>query len=265
MASTFLQRHAKKSALMPSYGRYESDLAVSQYCDAHYGPDKFGVTNFPLQLAQLCANVMEQKPRNHALDLGCSVGRACFELAPHFAKVTGIDFSRRFIEKAQRIKENGTVSYKTTEEGEFVTDQRISLADLNLSKYVNKVEFFQGNAQQLNETLTNFDLILVANLIDRLPDPGAFLSDIHRRLVKGGILVIASPNSWQEYFTPRNKWLGGQFRRGVPVSSMQGLCEKLAKHFSMAREPQDIEFVIRQNARVFNHSISQVTFWQRER
>ena len=265
MAKLFLHRSAEKAANVSCYRRYESDLAVAQYCDAHYGPDKFGVGNFPQQLAKLCVSVMSEKPRNSALDLGCAVGRACFELAPYFTQVTGIDLSTRLIDVAQRLKEHGSSSYKMIDEGMVVTDRRVTLTELNLSQNTHNVRFFQGNAQRLDDKFNNYDLLLAANLIDRLPDPRLFLSRIHQRLVLGGVLVIASPNHWLEQFTPRKKWLGGYFRFGAPVSSLQGLSERLSRHFSMVREPVDVEFVIRQNARVFNHSISQVSFWQRER
>ena len=36
-----------------------------------------------------------------ALDLGCAVGGAAFELARSFSHVLGIDFSHKFIEAAQ--------------------------------------------------------------------------------------------------------------------------------------------------------------------
>lgn len=52
MMRTLFSKKVEKIA-WPRNRRYESDLAVSQYCDPHYGPDKFGVTNFPLKLAQL--------------------------------------------------------------------------------------------------------------------------------------------------------------------------------------------------------------------
>jgi len=48
---------------------------------------------------------------------------------------------------------------------------------------------------------TNYDLVLASNLIDRLYDPRAFLTLIHERVNPGGLLIIASPNSWELEFT----------------------------------------------------------------
>jgi putative 4-mercaptohistidine N1-methyltranferase len=262
-SSPFLLRRPATNSLRACHARYESDTAVAQYCDAHYGPDKFGVPNFPLRLAQLCAAAQEGKPRRRALDLGCAVGRASFELGARFEQVTGIDFSDRFITIARRLKERGEIGYRRYEEGELISDHRICLADFGLAETAARVDFFQGNALQLEERFSSYDLILAANLIDRLPDPGKFLSGIHQRLVIGGLLAIASPYSWLEYFTPRRQWLGGRFRAGVRLSSLEGLGKKLARHFSAVGEPQEIEFVIRENARKFQHCISQLTLWRR--
>ena len=46
-----------------------------------------------------------------ALDLGCGMGRTAFELAREFDEVDAIDYSRAFIEEANRIKNDGTVTF----------------------------------------------------------------------------------------------------------------------------------------------------------
>ena len=44
--------------------------------------------------------------KGRVLDIGCSVGRASFELCKSFESVTGIDFSARFINVAQSLKDS---------------------------------------------------------------------------------------------------------------------------------------------------------------
>jgi putative 4-mercaptohistidine N1-methyltranferase len=243
--------------------RYQSDTAVAQYCDAHYGPDKFGLANFSEQIAQLCATAHEGSLQRSALDLGCSVGRTTFELATHYDQVTGIDYSNRFVEIARRIKKHGRICYRLHEEGDLISDHTASLTDFDLAATIPRVTFYQGDAQCLETRFRNYDLVLAANLIDRLPDPGLFLANIHQNLVVGGLLVIASPYNWLERFTPRKQWLSCRFSVGGSRTSLEGLGKKLAKHFTIAGEPQEVEFVIRDTARTFHHSISQVTFWRR--
>ncbi len=263
--SPSLLKSSPKNESVALYARYRSDAAVAQYCDLHYGPDKFGVPNFPQKMAQLSAAELAGKPQRKALDLGCAVGRSSFELATCFDQVTGVDFSARFIDIAQRLKQRGKLCYQLSEEGDLISDQQVFLADLGLAEAATRVSFLQGNAQCLEPHFCHYDLILAANLIDRLSTPGKFLANIHRRLVIDGLLVIASPYDWLERFTTPKQWLGGRFRAGLPVASLDGLKKKLAKHFVMLGEPRDVEFVVRETARTFRHSISQVTLWRRVR
>jgi 5-histidylcysteine sulfoxide synthase/putative 4-mercaptohistidine N1-methyltranferase len=242
---------------------YETDAAVAQYCDAHYGPDKFDVPNFPARLVQLCLNEMGARPKHRALDLGCAVGRASFELARFFDNVTAVDFSARFIRIAYQLQEKGVIHYQLPEEGEIVSYHAQRLSDLGLAETATKIEFFQGDAHNLKPQFTGYDLILTANLLDRLYDPVRFLTAIHQRLNPGGLLVIASPYTWIEEFTKKEHWVGGIRRAGEPFTTLQGLHEQLAGHFRLLGEPRDVEFVIRETARKFQHTISQLTFWER--
>ncbi len=243
---------------------YETDDAVAQYCDAHYGPEKFGVKNFPNQLVRICLENMADKPKLRALDLGCAVGRASFEFAQHFDFVTGIDYSARFIRIAHQMQGKGVIHYQLPEEGEIVSFHEKYLRDYNLTSGQERIEFYQGDAHNLKPQFTGYDLVLAANLIDRLSDPKRFLTEIHQRLNPGGLLVLASPYTWREEFTRKTSWLGGLRRSGEPFTTLEGLREILDIHFREIGESRDVEFVIRETARKFQHTISQVTIWERK-
>src|SRR5258706_3969075 len=45
--------------------------------------------------------------RGHALDFGCGVGRLSQGLAPHFARVTGVDLSARMVALARDYNRHG--------------------------------------------------------------------------------------------------------------------------------------------------------------
>jgi len=242
---------------------YETDAAVAQYCDAHFGPDKFAVANFPQALARLCVEAMGERPMKRALDLGCAVGRASFELAKHFDFVSGIDFSARFIRIAYQLQEKGLIHYQLPEEGEIVSFHEKRLAEFGLEGVGSRIEFFQGDAHNLKPQFIGYDLVLAANLLDRLYDPARFLGSIHQRLNAGGLLVIASPYTWLEEFTKKENWVGGVRRAGEPFTTLEGLQEQLGNHFRMLGKPRDVPFVIRETARKFQHTISQVTIWER--
>jgi 5-histidylcysteine sulfoxide synthase/putative 4-mercaptohistidine N1-methyltranferase len=254
---------AAEQALEEPEAMYETDDAVAQYCDAHFGPDKFGVKNFPAQLVATCVEAMDERPKQRALDLGCAVGRASFELAKHFEHVSAIDFSARFIRIAYQLQEKGVIHYQLKEEGEIVSFHERRLSDYALAETAAKIEFSQGDAHNLKPQFTGYDLVLAANLLDRLYDPVRFLTTIQQRINPGGLLVIASPYTWQEEFTQKAHWVGGARRAGEPFTTLEGLQEQLGPHFHMLDGPRDVEFVIRETARKFQHTVSQLTIWER--
>ncbi len=244
---------------------YETDAAVSQYCEAHYGKTYFDVPNFPARCAAVCFQYAQGRPRLKALDLGCAVGRAAFELAKEFELVTGIDFSARFIRVALQLKEKGNAYYELIEEGEVVSYHEARLAGMRLDRAAQRVEFFQGDATNLKPQFTAYDLILAANLLDRLYDPKRFLETIHERLNPGGLLVITSPYTWLEEFTKKENWLGGFRKGGEPCMTFEGMSDLLAPHFILRDVPQNVEFVIRETRRKFQHTVAELTVWERRR
>ncbi len=242
---------------------YETDRLLSEYAEFHYGDEYFGVPNFPRALAQIAIRAMGDRPARSALDLGCAAGRATFELARHFAHVTGIDFSARFIGSGVQLAEQGVLRYTLADEGELVSYRERRLADLGLDEARRRVDFFQGDACNLKPLFGGYDLILAANLIDRLYSPKKFLSGVHERLNPGGILLIASPYTWLAEHTPREEWLGGFKRNAENYTTLDGLKEILGVRFRLVSAPQDVPFVIRETRHKFQHSISEVTLWER--
>jgi putative 4-mercaptohistidine N1-methyltranferase len=208
---------------------------------------------------------MGELPRRKALDLGCAVGRASFELSRHFESVTGIDFSARFIRVALQMKEKGVVHFELIEEGDVVSYREASLSELGLDHVAGRVEFSQGDATNLKPQFTGYDLILAANLLDRLSDPKGFLETIHERLNLGGILVLTSPYTWLEEFTKKDNWLGGFRKDGEPHMTFAAICDLLSTHFVMLDAPRDVEFVLRETRRKFQHTAAELTAWKRTR
>ncbi len=258
---------AKVPAEQYAASLYETDKMLSEYAEFHYGDEQFGVANFPKALADLAIRAMRTAdacpaPRQ-ALDLGCAAGRASFELARHFEHVTGIDFSARFIGLGVQMAEQGRLRYTFTEEGELVSYHERSLADLGLEDVRGKVDFFQGDACNLKPNFTGYDLILAANLIDRLYSPGKFLAQVHERLNPGGLLLIATPCTWLEEHTPRAEWIGGFKQDGENFTTLDGLKARLGAHFRLIEGPLEAPFVLRETRRKFQHTLSEVTIWQR--
>ena len=131
-----------------------------------------------------------------------------------------------------------------------------------------RVSFRQADACSLPAELMDFDAVLLANLLCRLPSPKALLGRLGgpRGLVKpGGLLAIFSPYSWLEPFTPPEAWLGGYERDGEPVRSATVLGDFLATEgFERLREA-DVPLLIREHARKYQYIVTHATLWRRTR
>ncbi|MEA3418375.1 MAG: 5-histidylcysteine sulfoxide synthase [Campylobacterota bacterium] len=242
---------------------YESDRLISQYCHFGWGENYFGVENYPAACARLALEYMGDKPRRSALDLGCAIGRSSFELAKGFDHVIGIDFSARFIQHAEKLKQSGLLRYSLPSEGDLEVFYEIRLENFGLDDVCGKVEFWQGDACNLKPLYHGFDLIFAGNLLDRLYDPRKFLESLYDRINPGGLLILTSPYTWQEESTPRERWIGGFKKDGENFTTLDGLKEILEPGFSL-KETRDVSFVIRETARKFQHTVAQMSVWERE-
>lgn len=241
---------------------YETDRLLAQYCEFHYGPEYFGVANFPRTCAELCLDYMAGRPRHRALDIGCATGRSAFELARGFEQVEGIDYTARFIRLAVELQERGEIAYAIPTEGELTESRLIRLADLGLGEAAHSVEFWQGDAANLKPQFTGYDLIFAGNLIDRMARPRAFLATVHERLNASGLLILTSPYTWLTEYTAKTEWLGGYERDGRPVTTLDGLHAILDAHFHLM-DRRDLPFVIRETARKFQHTLAEMTVWEK--
>ncbi|MCQ8896395.1 5-histidylcysteine sulfoxide synthase [Limnobacter humi] len=246
---------------------YENDTLVSQYAEFHFGDPVFGVPNFAKAMADLSVAAHARHGNGShakALDLGCATGRSSFELAKVFEKVTGIDFSAMLIQVGSRLLETGSIRYTLQDEGELLSYYERRLDELGLAETARRVEFWQGDACNLKAQFTGFDLILAANLIDRLYSPRRFLDDVASRLNPGGLLVLASPYTWMEDYTPRAEWIGGFKKDGESYTTLDGLKDILGSRFELVQGPDAVPFVIRETRRKHQHTLSEVTVWKRK-
>ena len=238
---------------------YETDTLVSQYCEFHYGEEYFGVKNFSQNAVELLKPFFEDINTKKALDLGCSVGRSSFELANIFNNVTAIDYSHNFINTAKNLQDENSIEYEINVEGDIKEPKTIDLKNLNLLENKNRIQFSQGDALDLDPALTGFDLIFCSNLIDRLNNPIDFLQNIQSRLNDNGILVILSPYTWLEEYTPKSNWLGGHYEDTKKVYTLCALKKELLPLELIDR--LDVEFVIKETKRKFQHTISEMSIW----
>jgi 5-histidylcysteine sulfoxide synthase/putative 4-mercaptohistidine N1-methyltranferase len=240
---------------------YETDQLVTQYLEFHYGPRALGVPNFPQACVEAAMRHVPGERRRKCLDIGCSVGRSAFEFAHFFQHVDAVDFSARFIQAGVRLQQGSDLMYEVPTEGELTLPRTIGLDRLGLGEVGSRVLFMQGDACNLKPLYTGYDLVFAGNLIDRLYDPSLFLDGIAERILAGGLLVITSPYTWLEEYTPKARWIGGRREHGEPLSTLAGLTRTLEPRFSLLHR-EDIPFVIRETARKHQHTLAEMTIWR---
>ncbi len=252
---------------MPS-NPYETDRLLGEYLLFHYGqpeeilPYPFGpqsALDFAVRAVTECLDLKAVPAGGRALDLGCAVGRSSFELALYCEEVVGIDYSAKFIQAANDLREHGTLEYLRTDEGRLTTRCK-AVVPARIER--RRVSFEVGDACWLGGGLGQFDVTLLINLLDRLKEPRWCLEQLPGLMNHGGQLVIASPFTWLEEYTPPAKWLGGYEEAGRPVSSFATLCAILAPDFELVRT-LDLPFLIREHARKFQWSVSKAGVWRR--
>ena len=247
---------------------YETDRLLAEYLLFHYGEDAevlpwpdgpTAALRYPIRCVTDCFDLAHLPADARALDLGCAVGRSTFEFARHCAEVIGIDFSQRFITTAQDLRDNGTLDYLRLDEGELSTPLTARVP-AEIPRH--RVHFETGDAMELRHGLGPFDAVLMANLIDRLHDPHRCLERLPGLVKPGGQLVITSPYTWLEEFTPTQNWLGGFSSGDEHVHTREGLKFSLAETFELVAV-KDLPFLIREHARKFQWSVAEATIWRR--
>ena len=187
------------------------------------------------------------------LDVGCAVGRSTFELARFCSRVKGVDLSSSFIEAANRLVEEGRHEYEFLEEGDLFREATAIVSDEQRSG----ADFETADACNLPPELGSFDVVHAANLLCRLPSPDLFLNNLPNLVKPGGQLLLSTPFTWLEKFTPRENWLGSG-------DSEEALTRALSPFFAR-EERKELPFVIREHRRKFQFSVSLGTRWRRLR
>ena len=246
-------------------GFYETSKALSEYLLFHYGKPKevmpwdCGPTDaldYPARCVTKCVDANRLPAEARALDLGCAVGRSTFELARHCSEAIGIDLSESFIAAATQLQQDGRLDYSFAVEGEL---GQAAVAEVPSGIDRSRSRFEQGDATFLRDGLGQFDIVLMANLIDRLACPSQCLEQMANLVSPVGQLVIASPCTWLEEYTPKTEWLGGSQALGQ-ARTLDTLLDRLAPEFILD-DQWDLPFLIREHSRKYQWSVALATRW----
>ena len=235
---------------------YETEKVVSEYLLFHYGsPEQIlSWEQGPTAALGFSTRIVERFSEGHverALDLGCAVGRSSYEMSRNASEVLGIDFSKAFVDAAAQIGRTASAGIQRLEEASVSTEVEMKLPE---GVEADRVRFEQGDAMDLRSDLGSFDRVLGANLLCRLTDPERLLTRLPDLVKVGGELVLTTPCTWLEEFTPSGNWPEG--------GTKDWLCDTLGGHFDLLEE-HDEPFLIRETARKFQWTVALLTKWRR--
>ncbi len=252
-----------EETIIKGTANYETKEMLDKYLLMHWGTDQEiwqetpaaqvlrpDVVHLPLKCAELVFKYA--KNFDSALDLGCAVGRSSFEMAKQFREVLGIDYSREFIECAQKLKDAKKLAYWRKDSGA----EGVSLnALVDPQTDVSRLKFEQGDACALPATIKGFDAVLLANVLCRLPAPIVCLErmqNLHALVKPGGVLVMTTPFSWLEEYTPKSRWLNG-------IEDVK----KVLTDFELVHQ-EELPFLIREHRRKFEYIVTHASVWKRK-
>lgn len=252
---------------MTSY--YDSPQALQNYLLLHYGdaaavlPYAFApqsALDFPVRCVQQGLDLSQIPTSARALELGCAVGRLAFELSQYCADVVALDYSQSFISAATQLQQHQQMALRYALEGDLTAEATIRVPTAAVPHHI---QFVQGDAQQVPSTIGQFDVLVLANLIDRLTNPRQCLKQLSALARPGAQLLITSPYTWLESYTPKENWLGGFYRDGQAIRSLDTLKDLLKSDFVL-QETLDLPFLIREHARKFQWSVAEASRWIRK-
>jgi len=193
-----------------------------------------------------------------ALDLGCGVGKSTFELARYCKQVTGLEFSKSFVDICNTLKETGQFNYEYKIQSENY-QEATAVIDPQIDR--SRVEFIHGDACNLPNELGPFDLIILINLLDRTQNPRQCLIDLHNKLNKNGVLIISSPFTWMEEYTPKEFWIGAK----DGVSSFDALKELMESFCFNLADHRVVSMILREHCLKYQLNLSMMTVWTKKK
>ncbi len=189
-----------------------------------------------------------------SLDVGCSVGRTCFELAGQSdGLVLGVDLNFPMLQLAQRVLESRTVTYDRRRVG-VVYDRRAFPVSFT---GVERVDFWCCDSQAMPFRAGRFSQVSCLNVVDCVQNPIQLLQQVANMLRANGTAIVATPFDWSSAATPFETWLGGHSdrapHRGASEVAFRSVLEAGGLGLSVEKELDGIPWQVRLHDRSSMH------------
>jgi SAM-dependent methyltransferase/uncharacterized protein YbaR (Trm112 family) len=183
------------------------------------------------------------------IDLGCSVGRASFELAETSGQLTlGVDLNVAMLRMASDVLRHGRVCYPLRRVG-VVYDER----DFETSfEHPDKVDFWACDATMLPFADGTFSRCVSLNSLDSVPSPVGLLQSMGRITATGGTAQVACPYDWSSSVTAIQGWIGGHSQRAEHLGRSEQVLRQLlnepselSRQWQIISEQDDLPWIVR--------------------
>lgn len=244
---------------------------VGTYVCSHYEDLHPGISSRMPESAGSVARLLERGVKllgngeigGPVLDIGCSVGRATFELAQAFTgPVLGIDLNFSMLKTAAAVLRRSEIEYPRRREG--VVYERVRFP-VNFD-HTWRADFWACDAAALPFADDAFSLAASLNVLDCVWSPYHHLQELSRVLQTGAKAIISTPYDWTSSATPIEAWLGGHSQRsehkGSGASVLRAFLEsgdspEQIKRLEMVRE-EDAEWTLRLHDRSYMKYITRL-------
>lgn len=196
-----------------------SELEQSRYHLSTYGRSHYGDLDPDMPLArehglvglfERGLSMLDTLASGVWLDIGCSVGRATFEMAARTDDlVLGVDMNFGMLRLARQVLREGRVRHPLRQGG-IVYHERDFAVDLPGRV---RAEFWACDAMALPFANRSFAGALSFNITDCVPSPVLHLMEMGRVLGHDAQAIVTTPYDWSANATPLENWIGGHSQR----------------------------------------------------
>ena len=208
---------------------------------AHYGDLLPTADREGLDLGDCWPRLGDLPVEGLAVDLAASAGRAALGLSRRAGFTLAVEPSFVTARLTRSLLREGRAPVRIVEEGAFERTVEADLAPLRAGP----LEVVVGDPERPPLPPGIAGLVLAAHLVERQPDPEAFLRRAASLAGAGGRFAVASPWSWWEEKVPRDRWLGGGVER-----SRDALVRVLGECGLAVEAEEDLRLVLREHARL---------------
>lgn len=183
------------------------------------------------------------------IDLGCSVGRGCFELAKSSQQLTlGIDLNIAMLRMASDVLRSRRVRYPLRQVGVVYEQREFEVHFGN----ADNVDFWACDATNLPFADGTFSRCTSLNSLDSVPSPVGLLQSMSNITAADGIAQIACPYDWSSSVTAIQGWVGGHSQRaehgGISENVLRQILtepSELSQQWRVLSEQDEIPWIVR--------------------